>query len=1223
MADRNSQYPMFSQNLMQNNISQQQMSQQGQQQQQSDSSMVPGLTNPEHGRLWQQFQNQYRSQTAGDMNAAQMNQQMADFARNQSIPHGQGQQPIVQQLQQQFGLPSQRMPVPGPSFHDSQPHTPSQSLIPPNYNNMPSNATQMKPGMSRNMMAQNRQFQLMVAQSQQNQQSTNTLDVARMSQQINGQSGQNRASPANVFSPRMQPTSDPMHASPHIPPQGAGPSAGPQPGNGQPPGTARRPTTIAELQERKSFLQATIAQAVQSIQRYEATYGSVPDPIYLPRLNAMRLELQNRKELFAKLTIALAQAMGQPIPHGVSGGNMTHMNPHSTSQSQPIQVPQVGQSQTTWMQSNSPPDANFGMGAGNGAPPQLPQQSQSQPSLNPQIGGSMLRPAAVPPQTAHTPHQLPGAAMSPNVAQQLAFQGPGGQMSVGQSRPENQFGPVPPLEKQRFESAYTSWCQNNGKEANMRVLLAENRSVDLHQLHVQVMHEGGGMQVTQRDLWAVIGGRIGFIQFPGSDGVPAKSGPGIAAHLAHAYKTYLQAFEQFYTLNVRSRAAAAITNQQANTPHAPMTVTDNTPNSSRMPPGPNPQPNGLNPQLMNLAMRYVNVSAAEMRAQGLPPNAIEIVERLRPMVLRFQQQRLLAARTQPPVPSAEPHGLSNGGPGRFPPDIHDSKLGLTAESSSSQIISGHSPGISGGSNDANSMDRQNSRQSLAVHPPQRPYATQEQLQQAVDFITTVRQTFSSRSLPHMTQLNVPDEQRLEYNKLLEQVHKATTDIDNKLPMFHMVLKHDVVIRKLVAIVVSVAQQWVFVSTGTPKYIIDYATLRNMQLEIQRATEAFTTRWRDMVKTANPQPPPNGPAPSVLPPGATQHHLSKPPIARPTPPPPPMSRPPSLDSLRPPRVNPPATSPATHPTAVATPPSAPLVSTPATNPTTPQMAVSPGTPRSPKGKVATKSKPPARPRKPSKVTAPTETPSTQTAPPPVEEPAPPVAGVKRAHPEDTNSHASPGVASSDANSAPSPKKIKTEWEGPPSDALVKKQQEIDDIKTEEDATAFLERMTELIRMTATTDNEITNDIASTLDMILRGVAQDPSDIGYSSRAGDAGPSQLSPPQAAPFDEFSEFIDYSHTVLDDEDAGSKAPTPDLLPSSSTNPSPDSGSDIDPTGHSSTPEKVKAEDSGDRLDLMHLGPLKEIDGGESAYYQADGWKWDTAMPTLDQPWAIYTTS
>jgi len=104
-----------------------------------------------------------------------------------------------------------------------------------------------------------------------------------------------------------------------------------------------------------------------------------------------------------------------------------------------------------------------------------------------------------------------------------------------------------------------------------------------------------------------------------------------------------------------------------------------------------------------------------------------------------------------------------------------------------------------------------------------------------------------------------------------------------------------------------------------------------------------------------------------------------------------------------------------------------------------------------------------------------------------------------------------------------------------------------------------------------------------------------------------------------DEFVEFFDFSSFGAGDEDdAGSKAETPDLISSSSTNPSPESGSEVD-AAHQALTSDVKSEDFSDHL---RLGVWKEVDGGESAYFHSGQWKWDSPMQSLDQPWAIFNS-
>jgi hypothetical protein len=103
-----------------------------------------------------------------------------------------------------------------------------------------------------------------------------------------------------------------------------------------------------------------------------------------------------------------------------------------------------------------------------------------------------------------------------------------------------------------------------------------------------------------------------------------------------------------------------------------------------------------------------------------------------------------------------------------------------------------------------------------------------------------------------------------------------------------------------------------------------------------------------------------------------------------------------------------------------------------------------------------------------------------------------------------------------------------------------------------------------------------------------------------------------------DEFGDFFDFSSY-----DTFSKATTPDLVPASSTNTSPESASD----GPAHTPLAVDTGFGDDSLsggsDIRKLGFWTEIDGGEGGLYQQDNWKWDGQMPTMDPAWAISTTT
>jgi hypothetical protein len=55
-------------------------------------------------------------------------------------------------------------------------------------------------------------------------------------------------------------------------------------------------------------------------------------------------------------------------------------------------------------------------------------------------------------------------------------------------------------------------------------------------------------------------------------------------------------------------------------------------------------------------------------------------------------------------------------------------------------------------------------------------------------------------LANVPAIDVPAEQRMEYNTVLEQLHRACIDLDHKLPMLFVVLKKEEVVRRLVIIV---------------------------------------------------------------------------------------------------------------------------------------------------------------------------------------------------------------------------------------------------------------------------------------------------------------------------------------------------------------------------------------------------------------------------------------
>ena len=213
-------------------------------------------------------------------------------------------------------------------------------------------------------------------------------------------------------------------------------------------------------------------------------------------------------------------------------------------------------------------------------------------------------------------------------------------------------------------------------------------------------------------------------------------------------------------------------------------------------------------------------------------------------------------------------------------------------------------------------------------------------------------------------------------------------------------------------------------------------------------------------------------------------------------------------------------------------------------------------------------------------------------------------------------------------APSPKRVKTEWEPRANEAALKRTEEVENVKTDEEASKLLEEVVGLIAAQAqTVDGQasMASDITHTLDQILKSytAGSDLPSVGDLSDASHIdrrpGGTSTSPNDGLTIsDEFGDFFDFSSY-----DTFSKATTPDLVPASSTNTSPESASD----GPAHTPLAVDTGFGDDSLnsgsDIRKLGFWSEIDGGEGVLYQQDNWKWGGQMPTMDPAWAISTTT
>ena len=247
---------------------------------------------------------------------------MQEFARAKALSHGQGQ-PMAQQMQQSFGLNAQRMNPSGPVFHDPQANQP-QSLIPSNFTNVPMNTQQqMKAAFNMNPMMHaamnpgvSRQLQMLSQQ-----------EMARLQQPgLSAQHSPNQSTSVDMFaSSSMQSSQDHMHGSPHpaAQPVGPGSNQGMVPGNQQ--STQKRMMTLPEFQERRGYLLSLISQTENSIAALLQNARTANDPHLQQKLNQLRGEHANRKEVCARFVATYGAMVTQQMANGITPPNMPHM----------------------------------------------------------------------------------------------------------------------------------------------------------------------------------------------------------------------------------------------------------------------------------------------------------------------------------------------------------------------------------------------------------------------------------------------------------------------------------------------------------------------------------------------------------------------------------------------------------------------------------------------------------------------------------------------------------------------------------------------------------------------------------------------------------------------------------------------------------------------------------------------------------------------------------
>ncbi|KAL0565482.1 hypothetical protein V5O48_016545 [Marasmius crinis-equi] len=547
------------------------------------------------------------------------------------------------------------------------------------------------PSMNRNnMMLQalqrdqnnNRQLELMnLAQSQQNQNGPFNLGglghqgggfngggSPEMSQP-GGPSRGDRMPPGGAEAMRRpSPHPHPPNQPSQQPPQLGGAQPGPPFGNPQQAAQMAalmnsrggRVITLPDLQDRQNAMKSALTQLEFQIRSLIAARSQMPDQVFAAKMRSFSSDLQQKRDGFTRITGLITN---------MTNNGTTHM---TLPVSQPPGGPAVLGGQP-WMGQTIPNNSlqpPFGpTGGPNNQPPQ--SQPNGQPSPSPAhapavSNGGAVRPGVQSPHNPNAGSPFPNPQSSPpnlpfnNMGAQNNPQAPqpGGAMSnnpaaanIGNNMmghpqaPNGNSSPFPPLVKERFNITYKNWCNQKHVSHDQRLLSIDNLSIDLHTLHTEVMKEGGLGPVQQRDLWAVIAARMGWVQFPGGPNDPAKSGPDAANQLAYVYKEYLADFDRVYMSSVLENRRK----QQAFQQLLPS------------------QLRALSPQQMRMLVQVADIPAAELRAKGMPEDLVRVVETNREALQLMRQDQNMfknmlhpAPEQQPGLPPFGPHSIAGG-----------------------------------------------------------------------------------------------------------------------------------------------------------------------------------------------------------------------------------------------------------------------------------------------------------------------------------------------------------------------------------------------------------------------------------------------------------------------------------------------------------------------------------------------------------------------------------
>ncbi|KAK7691135.1 hypothetical protein QCA50_006238 [Cerrena zonata] len=1045
-------------------------------------------------------------------------------------------------------------------------------------------------------------------------------------------------------------------------------------------------------EQRRAILLKTMEQTNQKRAQLMANRPPNVDPNFETQLNNTTTQMQRFQQMMSRcetlksqlqqrltqLVIQEQQSGGLSVPSGSDGVNMAAML--STSP-RPPSTPSVGamgnvpgrnwvpggpSSQTLMTTPTMSHQAGpMGQNRSPQAPGMQPQPNQQMPHHNLTVSQQ----GQAPPRTVTTPINAPRPPMQNGVQGTSAIANMNGPNIINvQQLPNNSSPPyraIPVMPAAAFYAAHNNFLDRQGYSAEKRQPSIQGTPVELYRLHCEIMKIGGPQNLiaaynrTMDDIFAIIGGRIGFLQIQADAKEPPKSTVAVSQTLQQIYKNYLANFDLAYVKSKMGNqgggqsginpADPSQNGHQMNVPGGQHSQQQN-PQLAASALGPNnPLARmmvGFDAKKISELFSLVRLPPDELRTRNIPEDIRRLLAVHGPylkQMMQNQQQFQSGIRTglaqrqgqpsgngmlqqpqQQPQPQPQhPQQHQQPGPGMMVRNMQGQI------SQQGQMSTPQNPQVNGTMPANWTVQQPNvpqmnqlSQQPGADGAARQPTAMQggpQAIAQAIRQVDVLKLQFMKSQQSNansLKEIQVSEQQVAEYRKTFGDLNNLARELELKLPSvaaFHAPdeLKH------LVTLSLCHIQQRNLLQSSTPKFVMELGLMNKLINHIRMANEKINkipieqrekmTLYVNTLRQQQHQHQQQQPAqhqqlanaahnrpPSVMQPPPVPQPIPQPapPVVQPPSQSMPPPQPPQLQQAHPPQpqqvqappiphqqphpqqqsqaVTPSHTAPSpslanrkkphaaptpTDTTAVSTPPA--QAATPVASAATPShLASSPNAPKSPKVKAPPKPRQPPRRKSAKTVAQPpapvasTSTPAAASTPvaasPSAATPAstaepstaPAETGQKRRREEEP---ATP-VASSSQPSPP--KKVKTDWEGPTSAELVKKDEEPQNINSVDDSMKYLHDTQEQFLSTA--DPASGESLQSALMELNKLFSSEASDYAF-----DPSPQVPDNSNDGTLQIFELFDMEAYETEKDNPRTLAPPTPEL--SHSTNPSP----------------------------------------------------------------------